>query len=394
MASRPEAAGRPDSPPVALAVPPAPDLLGLAAELVDVPSVSGDEAALADLVQARLEALGRLEVSRIGDNVVARTADGSRPRLMLAGHLDTVPPAGNERAVTVGDRLAGVGSADMKGGLAVMLALAAACSERLAGDPGAGPRLAATWCFYTCEEVARSRSGLLEIAKQRPELLEADAAVLLEPTGASVEAGCQGVLKLRLRLAGRRAHAARPWVGENAVHRLGPVLELLSRTEARRPVIGGCEYRESLVAVGVSGGVAGNVVPDLAELSMSYRFAPDRDAESAYAAVLELLGPVLDPSRDELVVEDVSPAAPPSLDHALLDALVAASGSAPLAKLGWTDVATFYELGVPAANFGPGDPLLAHRADEWVSRDQLAKAFSVLGGLLLAPSRGEEPDGP
>jgi succinyl-diaminopimelate desuccinylase len=409
--ARPHAASGDDGPTGEAGTPAAGDLLGLAAELVAVPSVSGNEGALADLVEARLRRCAGLEVRRVGHNVVARSARGAPTRVLLAGHLDTVPPAGNERAVVRDGWLSGVGSADMKGGLAVMLALA----ERLSGGgpadcPGRrrgggagdfGARVGATqragaWpgghdvtlCFYACEEVARSRSGLREIACEDAGLLDADAAVLLEPTGGVVEAGCQGVLRLTLRLRGKRAHVARPWTGENAVHRLGPVLEVLRRLPARRPLIDGCEYRESLAAVGVAGVVAGNVVPDRAELSLSYRFAPDRDPDEAYAAVAGLCSPVFDPDRDELVVEDVAPAAAPSLGHPLLAALVQESGAAPRGKLGWTDVATFAERGVPAANFGPGDPLLAHRADERVSAEELDDALVVLERLLLRQPAG------
>ncbi len=371
-ASRPEAAA-------------APDLLGLTADLVAVASVSRQESALADLVAARLGALGAFELHRVGDNVVARTATGGE-RVVLAGHLDTVPPAGNESPRVEGEVLAGLGAADMKGGLAVMLALADAVDARIHAHGGAaGAARDVTLCFYAREEVARPESGLLEIIAWRPELLDGDAAVLLEPTGGVVEAGCQGVLRTVLRLGGRRAHAARPWVGENAVHRLAPVLALLAELPARRPTIEGCEYRESLIAVGVSGGIAGNVVPDLAELRLSYRFAPDRDPERALAALRELLEPRLDASRDELTVEDVAPAAAPHLTHPLLAALVTAAGGTARAKLGYTDVATFSARGVPAANFGPADPLLAHTPGEHVTRAELEHAYRVLDGWLISP---------
>jgi len=355
------------------------DLLDLAAELVEVPSVSRHEALLADLVAARLRASPALEVRRIGDNVVAATR-GAGERVVLAGHLDTVPPAGNEHARVDHGVLHGLGAADMKGGVAVMLALAGALGAEGAGG-GAGGRQV-TFCFYAREEVARTESGLLEIADSDPEILAADAAVLLEPTSCLVEAGCQGVLRVVARLAGKRAHAARPWMGENAIHRLAPLLARLADYPARRPVLDGCEYREATSAVLVSGGVAGNVVPDGAELVLSHRFAPDRDAESAFAELRRELADVLELERDELVVEDAAPAAPPRLDHPLLAALVAASGSPPRAKLGFTDVATFAARGVPAANFGPGDPSLAHTAGEHVSGEELARAYAVLAALL------------
>jgi succinyl-diaminopimelate desuccinylase len=260
----------------------------------------------------------------------------------------------------------------MKGGLAVMLDLAAS-------PPG--PAYDVTYVFYVAEEVARAHSGLLELARQAPELLEGDAAVVCEPTNSAVEAGCQGVIKAELVLAGQRAHVARPWMGRNAVHRLAPVLSLLDRWVPRRAVIDGCEYREALQAVRVSGGVASNVVPDRAALELNYRFAPDRGLDAAARELEEMLAPCLE-DGDSFAVTDSAPAAPPSLGHPFLAALVGTSGAAVTGKLGWTDVAFFAERGTPAANFGPGDPEVAHTAGEMVTRSSLERARDVLGRLL------------
>jgi succinyl-diaminopimelate desuccinylase len=356
--------------------PEAVDLLARTATLVDIPSVSHGESALADHVEAELGAAPGLEVRRIGDNVVARTALGRPARLVLAGHLDTVPPNGNEVTRIEGDVLRGLGSADMKGGLAVMLALAAAVPE---------PVVDVTYVFYVCEEVDRRDNGLLQIDAVDPGLLAGDAAILGEPTGGRIEAGCQGVIKLEINLAGTRAHTARPWMGVNAVHRLAPVLSALGGYEARRPVIDGCEYREALQAVAVSGGVAGNVVPDRATVVVSHRFAPDRDAAEAIAHLEALLEPRLDTGAgDSVRVVEAQPAAAPGLTHPLLAALLASVGQPPRAKLGWTDVAFFAERGVPAANFGPGDPAVAHTAGEEVHRDELDRVFVALRELLTA----------
>jgi succinyl-diaminopimelate desuccinylase len=262
----------------------------------------------------------------------------------------------------------------MKGGLAVMLALAAAAIE---------PAIDVSYVFYVSEEVAREHNGLLAIEASDPDLLAGDVAVLGEPTGALIEAGCQGVLKLELVMGGARAHSARPWMGVNAVHRLAPVLERLAAYPERRPVIDGCEYRESLQVVRVSGGVAGNVVPDRATLLLNHRFAPDRDPVSAEQSVRNLLEPVLDPDAgDRIDVVEISPAAPPGLTDPLLSRLAAATGKPPRAKLGWTDVAFFAERGVPAVNFGPGDPELAHTADERVTADELERAYATLSDLI------------
>ncbi len=353
------------------------DLLALTAALVDIPSVSHDERRVSAFVAETLGGAEHLEITRIGHNVVARTSLGRSRRLLIAGHLDTVPPNGNDRAIIEGDRCCGLGAADMKGGVAVMLELAQRVVE---------PAVDVTYVWYACEEVEQRHSGLLEIEAGSPELLAADAAVLAEPTSAVVEAGCQGVLRVAVRLGGERAHTARPWTGVNAIHRLGPVLERLELFVERRPMLDGCEYREALQAVGVEGGLANNVVPDEVRLILNHRFAPDRTPSQAFEALCELLAPVIDPARgDRVELEDSSLAAAPNLGHPLLASLVSRSGPAPRAKLGWTDVSFFTARGVPAANFGPGDPLLAHTAGEWVGQDDLELVRKGLEGLLSDP---------
>jgi succinyl-diaminopimelate desuccinylase len=350
------------------------DLLASTAELVAVPSVSHHEGALADLIETRLRACGWLETVRVGDNVVARTALGRAQRLVLAGHLDTVPPNGNVAARVDGDRLWGVGASDMKGGLAVMLDIATTADQ---------PGIDLTWCFYAREEIGRADSGLLELWTERPDLLAGDAAILGEPTGALVEAGCQGTMRITISLRGVRAHTARPFTGRNAIHRLGSVLQRVAGWEGHTALLDGCAFAEQLQAVSVDGGVAGNVVPDAASVTVNFRYAPDRDAAEAESFVRDLLAGTFDEGDgDTFVVVDASDGAPPSLGHPLLATLVKATGTAPRAKVGWTDVASFWEHGVPAANFGPGDPLLAHHPDEHVTRTQLERTREVLTALI------------
>lgn len=349
------------------------DILAATAALVGIASESRHEQVIADHVEARLRAAPWLEVDRIGDNVVGRTA-GSGPRALLAGHLDTVPANGNARPVVDGDTLWGLGSADMKGGLAVMLELATTLSE---------PATPLSFVFYATEEVARADNGLLTIDAEAPGLLAADVAILGEPTAARVEAGCQGVLKACVTLGGRRAHTARPWTGVNAVHRLAPLLAVVAAAPLRTPLIDGCRYREALSAVAVEGGVAGNVVPDRAAVVLAHRFAPDRDQAGAEGWLRSLIDPHLDDGLgDTLEVIDGAPAAPPELHHPLLARLVDATGMPPRAKLGWTDVAFFAERAIPAVNFGPGDPELAHHPAERVQRSDLDRCLSVLRRLL------------
>ena len=350
------------------------DLLATTAELMAVSSVSGDEAAIASLVEDRLRAVSWLSVDRVGDNVVARTTLSRPHRLVVAGHLDTVPPGDNERPRMDGDIVWGVGASDMKGGLAVMLELAATMRE---------PALDVTWCFYAREEIDRDRNGLLELWQDRPELLAGDAAVLGEPTNGLVEAGCQGTLRVRITLHGVRAHSARPFTGRNAIHRLAPLLQRVADWPGREVTLDGCRYAEQLQVVGVEGGVASNVVPDRARVTLNHRYAPDRQWAEAEAILHELLDPTLElGDGDTWELLDAGDGAPPSLGHPVLKALVEKSGAPPKAKVGWTDVASFWAHGVPAANFGPGDPLLAHHPDERVARSQLDRTRTVLRSVI------------
>ena len=344
------------------------DLLKLTAELVDIPSVSHHEGAVTDYLQAVLEPVPWLSVTRVGENLVARTALGRPSRMILAGHTDTVPPNGNERARIDGDVLWGLGACDMKGGVAVLAALATTVAE---------PAVDTTYVFYECEEVDSVFNGIERLFGERPDLLEGDAALLAEPSSARVEAGCQGTMRVEVTMTGERAHTARAWLGRNAIHRLAPLLASVAAYEGRQVTIDGCDYREGLQVVRVGGGVANNVVPDVATATLNHRFAPDRTPEEAEAHVRSVVGEV-----DGFEVTDMAGAALPALGHPLLQAVLAASGGEPYGKLGWTDVARFASRGVPATNFGPGDPSLAHSAGERVTRSDLETVYGVLRTVL------------
>lgn len=348
------------------------DLLARTADLVAIPSESHAEADLADHVVARLSGLDHLTIDRVGDNVVARTHLGRPLRLVVAGHLDTVPANGNQEPLVEGDVLWGLGSADMKGGLAVMLELATEVPQ---------PAVDVTWVFYTAEEVAAEHNGLGHLFAHHPELVAGDAALLGEPTDGALEVGCQGTMRLQVTLSGARAHTARPWMGRNALHRAGHLLAALDAYEERRPILDGCEFREALQAVFAEGGVAGNVVPDRALISLNHRFAPDRTVEQALAHVEQVVAPYLD-DGDGLELIDVATPAPPGLGHPLLAALRERNQLEVRAKLGWTDVSRFAAAGIPAANFGPGDSRLAHSKDERVERRSLDAVHRALADLL------------
>ncbi len=361
------------------AAPPALDLgrdaAVLTARLVDIPSVSGTEQPLADAVEAALRTLPWLRVDRHGNNVVARTEAGRGERVVLAGHLDTVPIADNVPSRLDADGvLWGCGTSDMKSGVAVQLRIAATVPE---------PNRDLTFVFYDNEEVAAELNGLGRLAAERPDWLAGDFAVLLEPSDAQVEGGCQGTLRMRLRLPGQRAHSARSWTGENAIHAAAPVLARLASYRPRRPVVDGLEYHEGLNAVGIEGGVAGNVIPDACVVTVNYRYAPDRDEKAAVAHVREVFEGC---GVAEFTVEDHSPGALPGLSHPAARAFVEAVGGEPRPKYGWTDVSRFSALGIPAVNYGPGDPNVAHKRDERVPVAAILHCEERLRAWLTAPA--------
>jgi succinyl-diaminopimelate desuccinylase len=339
----------------------------LTASLVDMPSPSGSETRLSDEVEAALRVVPHLTVERDGDAVMARTSLGRAQRVVIAGHLDTVPVAENLPSRREGDRLYGCGTSDMKAGIAVMLRLAATV---------AAPRHDVSWLFYDNEETDAAHNGLGRVLRNDPQWLTADLAVLMEPTSNKVEAGCQGTLRVLVVATGKRAHSARSWLGNNAIHAAGEVLTRLSAYEARRVMIDGCEYREGLNAVRIEGGVSGNVVPDRCTIAVNHRFAPDRTEAEALAHVQELLAPF------ECVLTDSAPAAPPRLGEPAAADFLARIGGAPQAKLGWTDVARFASLGIPAVNFGPGDPNLAHTREEYVELPLIGECERMLRTYL------------
>ncbi|MFJ4190082.1 succinyl-diaminopimelate desuccinylase [Kitasatospora sp. NPDC089509] len=341
----------------------------LTARLVDFPSVSGDEQALADAVEAALRVYPHLTVDRYGNNVVARTNLGRAERVVLAGHLDTVPIADNLPSHVEGDLLYGCGTSDMKSGVAVALRLAATLPE---------PNRDLTYVFYDCEEVEAHRNGLGHLAKDRSEWLAADFAVLMEPSGAMVEGGCQGTLRAQIRLTGVRAHAARSWLGDNAIHHAAEVLTRLADYRPRQVEIDGLEYREGLNAVRIDGGVAGNVIPDECVITINFRYAPDRSEAEAEKHVREVF------DGFELTVTDFAPGALPGLSQPAAQAFLAATGGRARAKFGWTDVARFSALGVPAVNYGPGDPNLAHKREEHCSLTAIAETEECLRAWLTS----------
>jgi succinyl-diaminopimelate desuccinylase len=335
----------------------------LTARLVDIESVSGAEKPLADAIASALEPLPHLTLHRDGNAVVARTDLGRSQRVVLAGHIDTVPVAGNLPSRTADGLLYGCGSCDMKAGVAVQLRLAAMAAE---------PAMDVTYVFYDCEEVESQRNGLLRLSRNSPELLAGDFAVLLEPTDGVVEGGCQGTLRAEVTARGERAHSARSWMGRNAIHEAGRILDVLRRYQARQPEVDGLTYHEGLNAVGIGGGVAGNVIPDECVVTVNYRFAPDRSAEQAVEHVSAVFG------EWGVTVTDVAGGARPGLRHPAAAAFAAAAGGIPRAKLGWTDVARFDALGVPAVNYGPGDPLLAHSRGEHVALAEITRCEATM----------------
>ena len=349
------------------------DVVELTRQICDIESVSGNETELADAIQAALSAYAHLEVLRDGDAVVARTNLGRASRVVIAGHIDTVPVADNlpvkflpmEREQVLWGR----GTVDMKAGVAVQLKLAATVAE---------PNTDVTWIFYDHEEVEASKNGLGRLARNHPELLNASFAVLCEPTGAQVEGGCNGTMRIEIKTHGVKAHSARPWMGKNAIHATAEILTILADHKTDEVEVDGLVYRESLNAVLISGGIATNVIPDAATITVNYRFAPSKSVAEAEVHLREIF------AGFDLTVTDSAAGARPGLDRPEAIRFVEATGTTAKPKYGWTDVARFSDLGVPAVNYGPGDPSKAHADDENVPVSQIYACESGLRSWLTA----------
>ncbi|TBN57337.1 succinyl-diaminopimelate desuccinylase [Glaciihabitans arcticus] len=343
-------------------------------QLCDIESVSGDEKVIADAIQDALSGAAHLEILRDGDLIIARTNLGRAKRVVIAGHIDTVPinnnvPTRYETEDGV-EYLWGRGTVDMKAGVAVQLKLALELTE---------PNVDVTWLWYDHEEVSADLNGLERLARNNPELLQGDFAILGEPSNAQIEGGCNGNARIEVRTFGKRAHSARSWVGHNAIHDAAGILGVLAGYTPREVEVEGLTYREGLNAVGISGGVAGNVIPDEAMVHINYRFAPSRSGEEAIAHLRELF------DGYDVTVVDLAEGARPGLDAKLAqEFVVAVGGDAPKPKYGWTDVARFSALGIPAVNYGPGDPLKAHADDERVAIEQITSCEQGLRAWLTA----------
>ncbi len=354
------------------------NLLGDVAELTralcDIQSVSGGEGEIADAIEQALKPFSHLTVLRDGNAIVAKTNLGRSQQVVIAGHIDTVPVADNlpsklmsfEREQVIWGR----GAVDMKAGVAVMLKLAAELTS---------PNFDVVWVFYDQEEVEASKNGLGRLVRNHPELITGSFAILCEPTSATIEGGCNGTMRIKISTSGVKAHSARPWMGSNAIHKLGGVLERLNEFHPQEIEVDGLVFKESLSAVGISGGIASNVIPDEASVTLNYRFAPSRSVADATENLRSIF-----PDFPFTVI-DSAPGARPGMNSPEAQEFVGAVNASVNPKYGWTDVSRFSEMGIPAVNYGPGDPNKAHADDENVPVSQI---YACEVGLrnFLAPN--------
>ena len=351
---------------------PSAPLAELAAALVDISSPSGHEEGIADAIEGLLRTASHLEVIRHGNTVAARTNKGLPSRVVWAGHVDTVPANGNGHAILADGLLSGRGSVDMKAGIAIGIKLALEMVD---------PVVDVTWIFYDNEEVESAKNGLGLFGASHPEWVRGDFAIVGEPSNGEVEGGCNGTVRFEVTSVGKRAHSARSWMGENAIHRAQEILQRLVDYQPATIEVDVLAYREGMNAVGISGGVAGNVIPDLCTVTVNYRFAPDKSVDQALAHITELF------EGFDVVVVDQAPGARPGLHHPLVQEFVETLGVEVAPKYGWTDVARFGEWGIPALNYGPGDPSLAHADDEGVPVAQIEACYQGLRAWLSSQSQ-------
>ncbi len=333
------------------------DLVETLRWLVDIPSVTGGEAQLRDAIAHRLS---RFPAVSVADSLVV--GEPQSGATLLVGHLDTVPLQGHVGSTIEGGRVFGLGATDMKAGIAVMV--------HLLEDLGPA-RVAAV--FYAGEEGPLTGNQLATVLEAAPWLREAESAIVLEPTDRNLEAGCQGVINADVVFEGEAAHSARPWLGDNAVTKAGEFLTAMRKLEPELHVVEGLEFKEVISVTMAHGGIARNVIPSEFVMNVNYRFAPDRPRDEAISHLESVCA-----EADRFAVTDVAPAGAVHSKHPLFLDLAAASGATFQGKQGWTDVAQLSEAGIPAVNFGPGEPALAHKPGESVRVDDLAWAYESI----------------
>jgi len=335
----------------------------LTLDLVNISSVSKDEKSIADSIEEALKKCNHLKLTRVNNSLVAQTSFGNKQRVVIAGHIDTVPANNNFPGKINNSEVVGLGSVDMKSGIAVALKLASEITSS---------NFDITYLFYESEEIETKFNGLELITKQQKDLLNCDFAILMEPTNGILEVGCQGSLRFEVSTSGKRSHSARWWNGENAIHKTNKILEILNNYKSREPEIDGYKFREGLQAVKINGGIAGNVVPDSVSVSINHRFAPDTSIDQATTNMKNLF-------KDfNFLLVDAANAAPTGLSNPVIKDFVSSIGKSIAPKFGWTDVARFASNGIPAINFGPGDPNLAHHPDEKVLISQINDVYESL----------------
>ncbi len=349
-------------------------------DLVRIPSVTGSEQELAHQLERWAQALatfGRDDVIRHGNSVVLGAPDDMRPCVALVGHLDTVPAhEGDPPAAIASDRVVGLGASDMKGGIAVMQVL---CEEV---DLRTLP-YTLMLILYDREEGPYEGNGLGVLLEQLDMLHDIDLAIVMEPTDNTLQLGCLGSLQARLRWFGKSAHSARPWEGDNAIHKAGPLIERLRTSPPKDVAVEGLIFRESMSITAAGGGRARNVIPDCFEVNLNSRFAPVGDPREA-ALNAERTVRALAPDAEVKIV-DLAPPGPVPVHNPMLDHLRRHTAAPVRSKQAWTDVARLAACNIDAVNFGPGAGAQAHQAGEWVSIDALLRSYEMLVRALSAP---------
>ncbi len=340
-------------------------------ELVDLPSESRDEAAIAAHVLGVLRDRG-VAVRDAGDTcVVAECGAADGPLVILAGHFDTVPAQGNRPGRRDADAVHGLGASDMKAALAVMIETALLLR-------GASKRVAL--CLFGREELGIAESALTPLLGRDAQLRGAEVALVMEPTDNALQGGCLGNVNATWTFTGRSGHSARPWLADNAITHAAAAITALHAVPAERVEFDGLEFAEVASVTQIAGGIAENVIPDAIACHVNYRYAPGRSAADAEA---RLQGLCADPHAS-LVIDSNAPSGAVAVRHPLVQELVRAGSLAVAPKQAWTPVAEFAAAGIPAVNFGPGDPAYAHRRDERVRLDALVKSARTLEAFLCS----------
>jgi len=343
-------------------------------DLLKIDSPTGREQALSKDIFNQLEGLDQFTLHQVGLSLCYfGPVKPERATVGFFGHLDTVQNQQDQLPHLEDGKIFGCGASDMKAGLAVMM-------ELMQQAQAVESKYNLVFVFYDREEGPYLENGLEPVLNHLEEPLKSiDLAFVLEPTSNQVQMGCVGGLHGLVRFGGKSAHSARPWQGENALHKSAGLLHRLGELEPKEVKSGGLSFFEVLHATQGTTENRRNSIPGEFVLNLNYRFAPGKPIEQAKEEFLALIQ-----GEAEVEFVDQCPSAVALENNDLLEAFIAHAGCKVESKQAWTDIARLAERGIEGVNFGPGQPEQAHQKNELVELEQVQENLRTFSSFLFS----------